>query len=71
MNTHQGFSLIEVLIALCLISTVSYGLLTQQRQITPLFQQMTHRTHALIEQANQTENNVLHHSIKVAMHVET
>lgn len=71
MNTHQGFSLIEVLIALCLVSTVSYGLLTQQRQITPLFQQMTHRIQALIEQANQTENKALHHSIQAAMHVAT
>lgn len=64
MNTHQGFSLIEVLVALCLIGTASYGLITQQVQITPLFQQMTHCTQKLIEEANQMENNVIH-SIKV------
>lgn len=64
MNTHQGFSLIEVLVALCLIGTTSYGLITQQVQITPLFQQITHCTNNLIDEVNQIENNVFQ-SIKV------
>lgn len=55
MSSSQGFSLVEVLIALFLITTTSVGLLTAQWRITQLFNQAILSSQALIELDNNAE----------------
>ncbi len=64
MNQHQGFSLIEVLISLMLVSMTALGLLQQQWQSTQLFTQMRLQTEALIELDNASELLLTHPGLK-------
>lgn len=57
MNTAQGFSLIEVLVSLCLVSTTSLALLTQQWHVSQLFNQAHVRMNALLEMDNAFERD--------------
>ena len=55
MNTHQGFSLTEVLISLFLITSTSLGLLTQQWQAARLTNQAKFDSITVIERDNTAE----------------
>ena len=55
MNQTGGFSLIEVLISLLLVSTTSLALLQQQWHVSQLFNQAHIRMKALFELDNTFE----------------
>ena len=59
MDTIQGFSLTEVLIALLLLSTTSLALLKQEWQITQFFQQTRVRMDALMQEDNAMERRLV------------
>jgi len=56
MNTHQGFSLTEVLISLFLITSSTLGLFTQQWKTSQLFNQATLTSLSLIDSDNHAEH---------------
>ena len=58
MNHTGGFSLIEVLISLLLVSTTSLALLQQQWHVSQLFNQSHIRMKALFELDNTFEANL-------------
>ncbi|WP_019218205.1 prepilin-type N-terminal cleavage/methylation domain-containing protein [Legionella tunisiensis] len=55
MNTYQGFSLTEVLVALFLLTTTSLTLLQQQWRTNQLFNQASLRSLALTQLDNNSE----------------
>ncbi len=57
MNSSDGFSLIEVLVSLLLVTTTSLALLTQQWHVSQLFNQAHVRMHALLQSDNIAEQN--------------
>ncbi len=57
MNSSDGFSLIEVLVSLLLVTTTSLALLTQQWHVSQLFNQAHVRMNALLQSDNIAEQN--------------
>ncbi len=58
MNTTRGFSLTEVLVSLMLVSTTSLALLTQQWQVSQLFNQAHIRMNTLAQLDNASERDM-------------
>lgn len=58
MSSSQGFSLIETLIALCLLSSVALSLLNQQWRMAKLLNAITLYTQALMLLDNAAEQIV-------------
>ena len=55
MDKNQGFSLVEVLLSLSLMTGTSLGLLKQQWQVTQLFNQIEGRNNTLLQLDNAVE----------------
>lgn len=60
MPMSYGFSLTEVLIAICLMASLSLSLLTQQWRINQLFNQVNTRNQALNYLDNVSERLMAH-----------
>lgn len=68
MNQQKGFSLIEVLVSLFLVSTIALALLQQQWQARVLAHHLEERTKTLHLQDEKSEalyvyRSVFHHSV--------
>jgi prepilin-type N-terminal cleavage/methylation domain-containing protein len=61
MITHRGFSLIEVLVSLLLLTRTSIALLKQQWQISQDFNQISQSFSKLIENENTKERKLCCH----------
>jgi prepilin-type N-terminal cleavage/methylation domain-containing protein len=59
MKAQPGFSLLEVLLTLLLMSGIALGLLTQQWQMARLLNESLQNIHALVENDNISERR--HH----------
>jgi|GEM_PF-5035942 len=57
MTTHQGFSLFDLLLTLVFVSGTALGLVTQQWQITRLFNSSLYNSHILIAHDNTAEHS--------------
>jgi prepilin-type N-terminal cleavage/methylation domain-containing protein len=55
MNAHRGFSLIEVLVSLLLMTGASITLLKHQWQISQLFNQLSTQTYRVFQQDTVSE----------------
>lgn len=62
MNQQKGFSLIEVLVSLSLVSTIALALLQQQWQTRALVHQLEERTKTLQIHDEQSETLYAHRS---------
>ena len=58
MTTSQGFSLTEVLVSLCLISTTVLGLMAEQSDSTQMLSGLARKNLQHIETLNQYEINL-------------
>lgn len=58
MKRYRGFSLVEVLISLFLISSASVGFITQQCHIIHLSSQLTFASEQLIVHENRFEDRL-------------
>lgn len=61
MYNHSGFSFIEVLLSLSLISSSFLLLMNQHETTHQLFYQLYHQTMQMFQQENQLEQDVSKH----------
>lgn len=69
MNKLQGFSLIEVLIALFLITTTSFALLEQQLQLRQLIHQTLNHSLQFNLQTNSSERTLYTRFLEYSSHL--
>lgn len=57
LSRYQGFSFVEVLVSLVLVTGICFGLFTQQSHIAFLLRQARAQSHMVMELDNQSEHS--------------